>query len=138
MNPNVPVRPSMMLPPQLLRGGQNSAATFMPQNPLATGMSPSAMGANPSLMQQPAPGSDAGNPTMPGPTPPPLAGMQDANAQPGSGQPQLSEAQYILNALADRLKHHSKITEKTVSTLSDMISAQAPTPDEGGGNPPTA
>lgn len=121
--------PSMMLPPSLLRGGQTQPGQIFQQNPLSQNMSPGAMGADPSVMQQPAPGSQAGNPTMPPGTPPPMAGMQQANGQPGSQDPQLSEAQYILNALADRLKHHSKITEKTVNTLSDMISAngaQAP------------
>jgi hypothetical protein len=66
----------------------------------------------------------------------PQAG-QPASAMLGT-DPQISEAQYILNALADRLKHHSKITEKTVSTLSDMIGSQLPSPDQGQQNAPTA
>jgi len=126
----------MMLPPNLLRGGQTSPGQIFQQNPLQANMSPSAMGADPSTMQQPPAGSQAGNPTMPQGTPPPMAGMQAGNGQPDSGQPQVSEAQYILNVLADRLKHHSKITEKTVSTLSDMITAGLPVPDQGASNAP--
>jgi hypothetical protein len=129
MNPSA--NPSMMLPPSLLRNGQTTPGQLFQQNPLSQNMSPSAMGADPSLMQQPAPGSQANNPTMPGQMPMPQAGMQQPNGQPDSGTPQLSEAQYILNALADRLKHHSKITEKTVNTLSDMIAANGPqSPDQ--------
>jgi hypothetical protein len=138
MNPNVQANPSMMLPPNLLRGGQNTPGQIFQQDPLSQNMSPSAMGADPSTMQQPPAGSAANNPTMPGGTPPPMAGMQQANGQPGAGDPQLSEAQYILNVLADRLKHHSKITEKTVGTLSDMIAAGMPMPDQSQQPAPTA
>ncbi len=130
MNPQQPqANPSMMLPPNLMRGGQTTPGQIFQQNPLSQNMSPSAMGADPSLMQQPQPGSDAGNPTMP--QPPGAPGL------PGEQSPQISEAQYILNALADRLKHHSKITEKTVSTLSDMIGAGLPVSNDQA-NAPTA
>lgn len=115
-----------MLPPALLRGGRTSPAAFVSGGPLQTNMSPAAMGADPTVMQQPQPGSQANNPTMPGPTPPPVAGVSANNGQPGSGQPQLSEADYILHVLGDRLAHHSKITQKTINTLADMISAQLP------------
>lgn len=132
MNPIPQANPSQMLPPNLMRGGQTSPGQIFQQDPLSQNMSPNAMGADPSVMQQPPAGSQAGNPTMPPGVPPPMAGMQQPNGQPGSTDPQLSEAQYILNALADRLKHHSKITEKTVNTLSDMINANGPQVPEGG------
>lgn len=136
MNPSNPT-PSMMLPPSLLRGGQTTPGQLFQQNPLQQNMSPMAMGADPSVMQQPQAGSQANNPTMPGQGTDPMAGQQQANAQPGSGQPQISEAQYILNVLGDRLKHHSKITEKTVNTLSDMIAAGLPVQqDQGDPNAP--
>lgn len=132
-NPN----PQMMLPPNnvasSVRAGMNPNALFQ-QSPLTSGMTPSAMGADPTVMNQPPMGSQAQNPTMPGnPVMPgqPQAG-QPATAVPGQDQQQLSEAQYILNVLAERLKHHSKITEKTVSTLADMITAGNPIPGQEG------
>lgn len=135
MNPIPQAKPSMMLPPSLLQGGATPGQIFQ-QAPLSQNMSPSAMGANPALMQQPPVGSQANNPTMPGQTPPPLAGMQAQNGQPGSAQPQMSEADYILKVLGDRLGHHSKVTEKTVNTISDLIAAMIPQPtdntNEGG------
>ena len=141
MNPIPSANPSQLLPSNLLRGGQTSASQIFQQNPLQQGVSPSAMGADPSLMQQPQPGSAAGNPTMPPGGGQPMPGQPQAG-QPASAMlgtdPQISEAQYILNALADRLKHHSRITEKTVSTLSDMIGSQLPSPDQGQQNAPTA
>jgi hypothetical protein len=124
MQPNTPTAtPSQMLPSNLLRGGQNTAGQIFQQNPLATGMSPSAMGGDPSLQTPPPAGSQAVNQSTP-----PMAGT----GQPQNGQPPISEAQYILEALADRLAHHSKITEKTVSTLAQMIQSQVPTPGEPG------
>ena len=132
--------PSQMLPPSLLRGGQTTPGMIFQQNPLQQGVSPSAMGADPSTMQQPQPGSQAGNPTMPPGGGQPMPGQpqagQAASAMPGT-DPQVSEAQYILNALADRLAHHSKITQKTVNVLSDMIQSQLPQ-DQGQQNAPTA
>lgn len=123
MNPNVQANPSMMLPPSLLRGGQSNPGLFQ-QSPLSQNMSPSAMGGNPQLMQQPQAGSQANNPTMPAP-------QQQAGQQMPAGQnQQVSEAQYILQALAERLKHHSKITDKTVSTLAQMIQAGIPQPTD--------
>ncbi len=132
-SPTPQANPSQMLPPSLLRGGQTTPGMVFQQNPLSQNMSPSAMGADPSTMQQPPAGSQAGNPTLPPGTPPPMAGMSQPNGQPGSTDPQLSESQYILNALDARLKHHSKITEKTVNTLSDMIAAGNPPANQASG-----
>src|SRR5258708_34169967 len=119
MDPTPQANPSQMLPPSLLRGGQTSPGQIFQQNPLSQNMSPSAMGGNSTVMQQPAPGSQAGNPTMPPGTPPPMAGIQQANGHPGTGQEQLSEAQNILNALPDPLNNTSKLTDKTVHSLSE-------------------
>jgi len=121
--------PSAMLPPNLLRGGSTTPGMMFQQDPLAQNMGNGAMGAQPGLQAPPPAGSQATNQSMPPGTPPPMAGMSQSNGQPGSTDPQLSESQYILNALAERLKHHSKITEKTVNTLSDMIASQQPQPD---------
>lgn len=137
MNPSA--NPGMMLPPQavasMVRHGGTPGQLFQ-DNPLSQNMTPGAMGADPTTMQQPPPGSAAQNPTMPN-MPTPQSGMQQPTAgAPGQDPQQLSEAQYILNVLADRLKHHSKITEKTVGTLSDMISSGMPNPATE--TPPTA
>lgn len=115
-----------MLPPQavasLVRSGGTPGQLFQ-QNPLAENMTPGAAGYDPTLAQQPAPGSQAQNPMQP-PMPDPQQGMaQPTVGQPGQDPQQLSEAQMILNALTDRLAHHSKITEKTVATLGKMIEA---------------
>src|SRR5579864_1848636 len=129
--------PSMMLPPNLLRGGQTQPGQIFQQNPLSQNMSQSAMGDQPGLQPPPPPGSSAINQSMPGSPPMPQAGMQQPNGQHDSGNPQLSESQYILNVLADRLSHHSKITQKTINVLSDMITSQLPVQNEQS-NAPTA
>lgn len=122
MQPTPTANPSQMLPSNLLRGGQTTPGQIFPQNPLATGMSPSAMGGQPGLQPPPVAGSQAINQGVP----PPMQLGQPTAGQPDNGAPQMSEAQMILNALEDRLQHHSKITEKTVSVLSDMIQAGLP------------
>lgn len=114
--------PSQMLPPNLLRGGQTTPGQMFQQNPLSQNMGPSAMGGDPSLQAPPPAGSQAVNQGVP----PPMQLGQPTAGQPDNGAPQMSEAQMILNALEDRLQHHSKITEKTVSVLSDMIQAGLP------------
>ncbi len=133
--------PSMMLPPSLLRGGQTQPGQLFPQNPLSQNMGPSAMGGDPSLMQQPPAGSQAGNPTMPPPMQPgqPQAG-QPEQAMPGSTNlPQTSEAEMLIKILGDRLQHHSKITQGTLGTLSKMIESGLPIPGQSDqGTPPAA
>lgn len=115
--------PQSMLPPQavasMVRGGDDPNSLFQ-QNPLASNMTPGAMGVDPTLMQQPPVGSQAMNPTMPpsGPAPmPPVAPDGQSSA------PQLSEAEMILQALSDRLAHHSKITEKTIAAITSQLDA---------------
>src|ERR1035437_9776429 len=115
-----------MLPPSLLRGGSTSAGQMFQQNPLAENMGPSAMGGDPTLQTPPPAGSCAVNQSVQPP-------MQPGQPQAGQdGSPPIDEAQYILNVLGDRLAHHSKITEKTISTLSSMIQAGIPTPGQPG------
>lgn len=132
MNPIPQANPTMMLPSSLLRGGQTTPGQIFQQYPLASGMSPAAMGADPTTMQQPPIGSQANNPTMPQSPQPNYAGMTQNNGQPGSGSPNMTEADYILHIMGDRLKHHSKVTEKTVNTLADMIGAGLPPAPVGG------
>ncbi len=115
-----------MLPPQavasLVRSGGTPGQLFQ-QDPLSQNMTPGSAGYDPTLAQQPPPGSQAANP-MQGQMPDPQQGMQQPTVgQSGQDPQQLSEAQMILQALSDRLAHHSKITEKTVSTLGKMIEA---------------
>jgi len=136
MNPNVNTNPSNMLPANLLRQGQTSPAQLMQgQNPLATGMSPAAMGAQPGMQPPPPPGSQAVNQSAP---PPP--GVNPGSAQlPGQPQP-LNESQMILDALIQRLGSHSKISEKSVNSLLKILEAQAIPPeqqDQQQGSPPT-
>lgn len=128
--------PSMMLPPSLLRGGQTQPGQLFPQNPLSQGVSPSAMGGDPSLMQQPPAGSQASNPTIQPPMQPgqPQAGQPD-QMQGATQLPQTSEAEMLIKILGDRLQHHSKITQGTLGTLSKMIEAGLPV-DQG--TPPSA
>ncbi len=111
-----------MLPPQavasMIRNGGTPGMLF-PQDPLSQGQTPGAAGYDPGLAQQPPIGSQQIQPQQ---GMPPVA----PNGQPGGQQGQEiqpSEAQMILNALADRLNHHSKITEKTIATLDKMIDA---------------
>ena len=126
MNPN----PSSLLPPQavasMVRQGGDPNSLFQ-QNPLAQNMTPDAMGGNPSLMQPPPPGSQAQTPGQP-PMPPPQAGMAQPQAGVPGQEPQMSEAEMILNALSDRLAHHSKITEKTIAAITSMIDANQQVP----------
>ena len=128
MNPNVQSNPSQMLPPSLLRGGQTSAGQIFQQNPLSQNMGPSAMGGDPTLQTPPPAGSGAVNQSMPAP----MQQGQPQAGQPDGSQPQMDEALYILKVLADRLNHHSKITQSTVSTLQKMIESGLPTPGEPG------
>lgn len=134
------VTPQQLLPPQAVaaavRRGSSPNGLFQ-QAPLSAGMTPGAPGYDPSMQTPPQPGTQQTNPmnpSMPGqPTGmPPQAGMGDAT-------PPMDESTMILQALQDRLEHHSKITEKTVSTLAKMVEAGIPTPDQQGQqNAPTA
>lgn len=140
MNPTA--TPSQMLPPQMVasmvrNGGQ--PGQMFPQNPLSQGMTPDAMGADPTVMQQPQVGSQAMNPTMPQGQSPiaPQAGQPD-QMQGAAQPPQTSEAEMIIKVLGDRLAHHSKITSGTIQTLQKMIEANMPLPDSMGGTPPAA
>lgn len=122
MNPDP--NAASMLPPQAVASMVRSGGTpgmLFPQDPLSQGMTPDAVGYDPTLAQQPAPGSQAQNPMQPPMQQPMPPVAPDGTA--GQDPQQLSEAQMILNALSDRLAHHSKITEKTVSTLGKMIEA---------------
>lgn len=120
--------PQSLIPPQAVaaavrRGGDPNQ--MFQQNPMASNMTSDAMGADPSLMPPPQAGSQAQNPMLP-PQPDPQAGMQQPqNGLPGQPQP-LDQSQMILDTLADRLAHHSKITEKTIAVLSKMIEAGLP------------
>jgi hypothetical protein len=132
--------PSMMLPSSLLRGGQTQPGMMFQQSPLATGMGPSAMASQPGLQPPPPADSSAINQSMPAPMQPgqPQAGQPDQ--MPGATQlPQPSEAEMLIKILGDRLQHHSKITQGTLGTLSKMIEAGLPIPEQNGqGTPPAA
>lgn len=102
------------------------------QAPLQAGMTQGAAGYDPSMQTQPNAGSQAQNPMMP-PQADPQAGMQ----QPTGGVQPMDESTMILQVLQDRLAHHSKVTEKTLSTIQKMVEAQLPAQDPNQ-NPPTA
>lgn len=123
MNPD----PSQMLPPQGVAAAVNRGASPMgmfQQNPMASNVTPDAPTFDPGLATQPNAGSQAQNPMMP-PQPDPQAGMQ----QPTGGVQPMDQSTMILQALQSRLEHHSKITEKTLSTLQKMVEAGLPQPD---------
>lgn len=131
MNPNAgSPNPTDILPLQLVasmvRRGADPNQMFQ-QNPLSQNMTPGAMGADPTTMPQPPMGSQAQSPM-------PQSSMQPSMQQ-STGQVQpMDESTMILQALQDRLSHHSKVTEKTISTLTKMIEAGIPVQP----NPPTA
>lgn len=111
-----------MLPPQavssMIQGGGSPSSLFQ-QDPLQQNQTPMSPSFDPSLAgQQLPPTAQQPVPGQPGQQPmPPVAPDGQSPA------PEMSEAQMILQALTDRLAHHSKITQKTVNTLTDMISA---------------
>lgn len=134
MNPSI----HDMLPPQavasMIRGGASPTSLF-PQNPLAQGQLPGSAGFDPALQQQPqmpvpqvagGPAPMPGQPPMPQPGGAPMPG-----AQPAAPAEQ-DEAMMLAQVLADRLAHHSKITEKTVSAIINQMGANAQV------SPPTA
>lgn len=133
MNPNANgPQPQQMLPPQAVaaavRRGSDPNSLFQ-QNPLASNVTPGAPTYDPSLAPQPPAGSQATNPMQ--------QSAQMQGQMPGGQQP-MSESEMILNALIDRLGSHSKMGEKTVSTLMKMIEAGIPTQPDQQANPPTA
>jgi len=129
MNP----QPQQMLPPQavaaMVRRGASPNGLFQ-QAPMQAGATPGAPTYDPSMATPPQAGTQQQNPMMtppPGTTPgqPMQPGQPQLAGQSGDVQP-MSESQMILNALQDRLEHHSKITEKTLSTLTKMLEANIP------------
>lgn len=134
MNPSV--SPEQLLPPQAVaaavRRGSSPNGLFQ-QAPLSAGMTPGAPGFDPSMATPPAtPGqTNPMTPSMPGQTP----GMPPQDGMAPGVQP-MDESTMILQALQDRLEHHSKVTEKTISTLSKMIESNIPI-DQQQQNAPT-
>lgn len=119
--------PQSMLPPQavasMVRNGSDPNSLFQ-QNPLSQNMTPNAMGADPTLMQQPPAGSQAMNPTMPPPSAGPQAGMAQPNMSGPDGQPQpMDESTMLIKILGERLDHHSTITEKTLGAIVKQLEA---------------
>lgn len=134
------IQPQDLLPPAAVAASVRRGASpngLFQQAPLAAGLTPGAPGFDPSMVTPPAtPGqSNPMTPSMPGQP----VGMPPQDSMAG-GTPPLDESAMILQALQDRLSHHSKVTEKTISTLSKMIEAGIPTnPDQGAmQNAPTA
>lgn len=123
MNPQGP-NPQSLIPPQAVAAAVNRGASpngLFQQAPMQAGLTPGAPGYDPSMQTPPQPGTDQTNPMAQ----PPPGTDPGSSSLPGQPQP-MSEAEMILNALTDRLNHHSKITEKTVSTLQKMLEANLP------------
>lgn len=127
MNP----QPSDLLPPQTVQAAmaRNSNANgLFNQSPMSAGLTPDAMASDPSLQSPTPPGAPPQNPMMP---------PQDNQQGQLAGQPApLDESQMILQALTDRLKHHSSVNLKTIGTITKMIESQLP--QDPTQNPPTA
>lgn len=136
MNPQA--QPSQMLPPQavasMIRSGGTPGQIFQ-QNPLSQNQLPGAAGFDPTLAQQPQVPTPqvSGGPMMPpgGQQMPQQQPAQGASPMPGGQQP-LTGAELIEKVLADRLAHHSKITEKTVGAILNQVNANTQV------SPPTA
>lgn len=117
--------PQSMLPPQavssMVRAGGDPNSLF-PSAPLSTGMTPDAMGADPTLMQQPPAGSQAMNPTMPPSVPapmPPVAPNGESSVQP------MDNAAMIINSFAKFLESHNKLSHKTADAIINQIEANS-------------
>lgn len=130
-----------MLPPQAVasavRNGSDPNSLFQ-SNPLAQNMTPDAMASQPGLQQVPPPGSQAQNPMFPQ-QPDPSAGMQQPNAGVPGAAPQMDESMMLVQAVIDRLTHHSKVTEKTLAAIAKQLDANSAMQDgTAPANPPTA
>lgn len=104
---------------------QTPQATPMPDHPARMGTVAPPMGGQPAPAQPPAVGTPAPAPVSPAPQDPFSQSIQGQGVPGATPNPQQSEAESIISALSDRLKHHSKQAAKFL----DSIIAQTAPPE---------